>query len=53
MALTRKDGETQPGIKWGPFTLRIPFVHTGFELPEFLQGMVVAAATSLALVSYL
>jgi hypothetical protein len=53
MSMTRKNGETQPGIKWGPFTLRIPFVHTGFELPEFLQGLVVAAATGLALVPYL
>ena len=51
--MTRKHGESQPGIKWGPFTLRIPFVHTGFTLPEFLQGMVVAAATGLALVPLL
>ncbi|PCJ66254.1 MAG: hypothetical protein COA73_01375 [Candidatus Hydrogenedentota bacterium] len=48
--MKRKDGESQPGIKWGPFTLRIPFVHTGFEGPEFLQGILVAAATGLALV---
>ena len=50
MPIQRQDGEVQPGIKWGPFTLRVPFVHTGFELPEFLQGLLVAAATGLALV---
>ena len=50
MPVLRKDGEVQPGIPWGPFTLRIPFVHTGFELSEFLQGLLVAAATGLALV---
>lgn len=53
MAVQRADGEVQPGIKWGPFTLRIPFVHTGCELPEFLQGLLVAAATGLALVPVL
>ena len=51
--MTRKDGEAQPGIKWGPFTLRIPFVHMGFTWPELLQGLVVAAATGLALVPLL
>ncbi len=50
MPIQRPDGEVQPGIKWGPFTLRVPFVHSGFELPEFLQGLLVAAATGLALV---
>lgn len=50
MPMHRQDGEVQPGIKWGPFTLRIPFIHTGFELSEVLQGMLVAAATGVALV---
>jgi len=50
MSIQRQDGEVQPGINWGPFTLRIPFVHAGFELPEFLQGILVSAATGLALV---
>ncbi|MCA9214495.1 MAG: hypothetical protein KDB27_15595 [Planctomycetales bacterium] len=53
MPIRRKDGDIQPGIPWGPFTLRIPLVHTGFELSEFLQGLVVAAATGLALVPVL
>lgn len=53
MSMKRKDGEAQPGIKWGPFTARIPFVHTGVEWPEFFQGILVAAATGLALVPLL
>ncbi|MDD9967624.1 MAG: hypothetical protein OXR73_15415 [Myxococcales bacterium] len=51
--LKRQEGQEQPGIKWGPFTLRIPFVHSGFEGPELLQGLLVAAATGLAIVPLL
>ena len=36
------------GIKWGPFTLRIPFVHMKLLTGEFLQGLVIAGATALA-----
>ena len=39
-----------PGIKWGPFTARIPFVHTRAEWPELVQNLVVAGATGLAVV---
>lgn len=48
----RVTGEVQPGVKWGPFTLRIPFIHMRFSLPDILQGMAVAGATGLALVPY-
>ena len=37
------------GIKWGPFTLRIPFIHIKFRAPEFLQGLVISGATLLRL----
>jgi len=50
MLSNRQHGEVQPGIKWGPFVLRIPFIHTRFVLPELLQGICVAGATGLALV---
>lgn len=50
MSRTRQHGDVQPGINWGPFTLRIPFVHTRFSLADYLQGVAVAGATSLALV---
>ena len=38
----------QTGIKWGPFTLRIPFIHMKFLTGEFLQGLIIAGATALA-----
>tara|TARA_R100001143_G_scaffold25691_1_gene25980 strand:+ start:353 stop:1759 length:1407 start_codon:yes stop_codon:yes gene_type:complete len=50
MLTNRREGDVQPGIKWGPFVLRIPFIHARFALPEFLQGICVAGATGLALV---
>ncbi|HEX9734301.1 MAG TPA: hypothetical protein VGG06_20205 [Thermoanaerobaculia bacterium] len=46
----RREGDVQPGIAWGPFTLRVPFVHVGVEWPELVQGLVVAGATGLAIV---
>jgi hypothetical protein len=49
----RKDGEEQPGIRWGPFTFRIPFYHTRVEWSELLQGLFVAGATALGLVPLL
>ena len=36
------------GIKWGPFTLRIPFIHMKLLPGEFLQGLVISGATALA-----
>ena len=36
------------GIKWGSFTLRIPFIHTKLLTAEFLQGLVISGATALA-----
>ena len=38
----------QNGIKWGPFILRIPFIHMKFLTGEFLQGLIIAGATALA-----
>ena len=35
-------------IKWGPFRLRIPFIHMKFLTGEFLQGLIIAGATALA-----
>lgn len=50
MAIRRADGEVHPGIPWGPFVLRIPFIHTRIEWAELLQGVFVAGATGLGLV---
>ncbi|WP_395345111.1 xanthine permease [Ningiella sp. W23] len=52
MPKDRIDGEVQPGLKWGPFTMRIPLVHLRFSLTDVLQGFAVAGATGLALVPY-
>jgi len=49
----RIDGEVQPGIRWGPFTARIPFYHFRAEWPEMVQGLIVAGATGLALIPML
>ena len=49
----RINGGEQPGLRWGPFTLRVPFYHTRVEWPEFVQGIFVAGATGLALVPLL
>lgn len=38
------------GIRWGLFTARIPFLHVRWYWAEGLQGILVAAATGMALV---
>ncbi|MGB3726408.1 MAG: xanthine permease [Glaciecola sp.] len=48
----RDNGSVQPGINWGPFTMRIPLIHLRFSLTNMLQGLAVAGATGLALVPY-
>ena len=45
MAIEREHGKTQPGIKWGKFTTRIPGIHVDFSLPEIIQGGLLTAAT--------
>ncbi|MFT6267951.1 MAG: hypothetical protein ACJAVV_000756 [Alphaproteobacteria bacterium] len=52
MLSKRPDGEVQPGLKWGPFTMRIPLIHLRFSLADMMQGFAVAGATGLALVPY-
>ena len=53
MPVHRQVGAEHPGWKWGPFTVRVPFYHTGVAAPELLQGFLVAGATGLALVPLL
>jgi hypothetical protein len=52
MLAKRPEGEVQPGVKWGPFTMRIPLIHLRFSLSDMMQGLAVAGATGLALVPY-
>lgn len=48
MVLKREEGGVQPGIKWGPFTMRIPGIHVNFTWPESLQGGLITLATAAA-----
>ncbi|PML77289.1 hypothetical protein BCT69_19800 [Enterovibrio norvegicus] len=41
--MKREHGEEQPYIPAGPFKLRIPFVHVGFEKVDFMQGLLLCA----------
>ena len=53
MAIKRIHGEVHPGYHWGPFTARIPLIHTRIEWPEFLQGSVITTSIGFALVPIL
>ncbi|MBN2050450.1 MAG: hypothetical protein JW760_08415 [Spirochaetales bacterium] len=48
----RRYGQVQPGIKMGPFILRLPLVHHPLELSELFQGIIMTA-TGLGLVALL
>ena len=50
MVRFRPHGAVHPGVAWGPFTLRVPWIHVGVALPELIQGLLVAGATGLSLV---
>lgn len=51
--MERKRGTVHPGWRWGPFTARIPFYHLRIEWVDLIQGLVVTAATAMALVPLL
>lgn len=51
--MKRDHGGVQPGWNWGPFTARVPFYHVRLQWQEFAQGLLVSAATGLALVPIL
>ncbi|NIB38613.1 hypothetical protein HBA55_03395 [Pseudomaricurvus alkylphenolicus] len=53
MTVKRQQGAVQPGWRWGPFTARLPIYHARMEWVDLLQGLVVTAATSMALVPLL
>ncbi|HBW36244.1 hypothetical protein [Desulfosporosinus sp. BICA1-9] len=39
----RKVGQVQPYIPFGPFQLRLPIYHYRFEIPDFIQGLLMCA----------
>jgi len=42
--LKREHGKQQPCIRLGgPFQLRLPFIHYRFELPDYIQGLLMCA----------
>lgn len=43
MSIKREYGMEQPGIRIGPFVVRIPFIHYRLEISEFLQGLIMCA----------
>ena len=45
----RADGEESPYIPLGPFKLRLPFLHYRFELPDYLQGLLMCAVDLAAI----
>ncbi|MBU8908011.1 solute carrier family 23 protein [Desertibacillus haloalkaliphilus] len=49
MRKKRPYGGIQPGIKWGPFTMRVPGVHVGFSWSIAIQGAFLSLATGGAL----
>ncbi len=46
---SRVDGEESPYIGLGPFKLRLPFIHYRFEVPDFLQGLLMCAVDLAAI----
>ena len=45
----RSEGAESPFIPVGPFKLRLPFLHYRFELPDFLQGLLMCAVDLAAI----
>ncbi|QJW46616.1 hypothetical protein HA075_12755 [bacterium BFN5] len=39
----REFGKPQPFIPFGPFQFRLPFIHYRFELPDYIQGLLMCA----------
>ena len=39
----REHGKPQPYLPLGPFQLRLPFIHYRFELPDYIQGLLMCA----------
>ncbi|WP_078394013.1 hypothetical protein [Shouchella patagoniensis] len=45
MAKKREYGKVHPGVKWGPFTMRLPGIHVEWKLTQLLQGGLLLLAT--------
>lgn len=49
MLLKREDGQETPFWPCGPFKVRLPFIHYRFELPDYLQGLLMCAVDLAAI----
>lgn len=45
----RSDGQEAPYYALGPFKVRLPFLHYRFELPDYLQGLLMCAVDLAAI----
>lgn len=45
----RKDMQESPYIPFGPFKLRLPFIHYRFEWPDYVQGLLLCAVDLAAI----
>lgn len=45
----RPEGAESPYTPLGPFKLRLPFIHYRFELPDYLQGLLMCAVDLAAI----
>ena len=45
----RSDGKEAPYYALGPFKVRLPFLHYRFELPDYLQGLLMCAVDLAAI----
>jgi hypothetical protein len=42
-AIKREYGKKQPFIPFGPFEIRLPFIHYRFEVADYTQGLIMCA----------
>ncbi len=42
-AIKREYGKKQPYIPFGPFEIRLPFIHYRFEVADYTQGLIMCA----------
>lgn len=49
MSTPSETGKESPYIPLGPFKVRLPFIHYNFELPDYLQGLLMCAVDLAAI----
>lgn len=45
----RTEGQEAPYIPFGPFKIRLPFIHYRFEWPDYIQGLLMCAVDLAAI----